>query len=99
MEDKDKAISKVLSDDEMMVLFEMMTHPGWGVFKKVGKAISADWIEQAAHIDMSHKPDEQMLRMLRHRQGQIKGGSMTIGYLEKKMKERKNTKVVQENKV
>ncbi len=90
MEDyKDKAVTKFLSKDELMVLFEMMTHPGWEVFKKVGKAISADWIEQAAGTDMSNKSDEEMLRMLRHRQGQIKGVDMTVNYLEKKMKQSK----------
>lgn len=90
MEDyNNKSIEKILSADELMVLYEMMSHPGWGVLKKVDKAMKEDWVEQTANYDMSGKTDEEMMRKMRHRQGQIKGVSLFIGFLEKKLRDRK----------
>lgn len=92
MEDN-KIIDKILSVDERMVLLEMMGHPGWGILKKINRKIKEDWINQTADFDMSGKNDEEMIRILRHRQGQIVGMSLVIRYLEKKLV---NTKSVQE---
>ncbi len=79
-----KSIEKILSADEQIVLRELMLHPGWGALKKVTKAIKEDWIEQTATFDMSSKTDVEMMRILRHRQGEIKGMSKVISYVEKR---------------
>ncbi len=84
----DKSIENILSADELTMLFEMMTHPGWSVMKKMDKAMREDWIEQASNADMSDKTDDEMIRVLRHRQGQIKGMSLFMSYLEKKKSDR-----------
>ena len=66
------------------MLYEMMDSPGWQSIKKVNNAVKEDWIQQTVDFDMTSKTDDEMLRILRHRQGQIKGVTLFLNYLEKK---------------
>lgn len=91
---KDKSIDKVLSKDERGVLFEMMDHPGWDVLKTINTVMTNDWMDQTSYMDLSAKSDDELIRFVRHRQGQIKGMRLVMDYLEKKRKDSLNTKVV-----
>lgn len=89
-----KKLDKILDGHQLTMLFELMQHPGWPLLKKLNNAMQQDWIEQTANMNWADKNDEEMIRDLRHKQGQIKGVSLFFWYLEKKM----NNKVVQDKK-
>lgn len=81
------SLEDILSEEELKALFELMDDNAWYILGKINKKVQEDWIEETANVDWSNKDDNEMIRKLRHRQGQIKGVSMLLRYLEKKKKE------------
>jgi len=82
-----RSLDKILSESELKALFELMDNPAWTILDKINKEVSQDWIEQTASLDFTDKTDKEMVRKLRHRQGQIKGVSTFLLFLNKKKKE------------
>lgn len=83
MEGKE-GLEKILSKDELKALFELMEMPGWYLLEKVNKAFMADWIEQTASLDVGNMTDDELVRKVRDRKGQIKGITLFLAYLKKK---------------
>jgi hypothetical protein len=80
----DNSLESILNAQELRALFDIMAQPGWAVLSKVNERVKEDWINQTADMHFTEKDDAEMLRILRHRQGQITGVSLFLAYLEKK---------------
>lgn len=81
---EEKALDKILSNDELRALFELMDSPAWYLLEKINKIMQEDWIEQTANANWSDADDKEMIRKLRHRQGRIQGVALFFAYLKKK---------------
>lgn len=84
MEYTKEGLGKFLNEQELKGLHELVNHPYWYLLEKVNTAIKEDWIDQTANLDFSTKTDEEVMRVMRMRNGMLKGISLFLGYLAKK---------------